>query len=164
MNSKIQIELFEEHENVNFYTLRFHGEETEVDKFFDQFPEGCEYDEDIDIIIKWIDHIGERGALERYLKPEGKMTDNVWAIPIETNSLRLYVLRLSDEILILGNGGLKTSKTYNVDQLLNSCVELLQELDGYIKARIAKGDLTIFRKQIFGNTTFHLKTKVDEKR
>ncbi len=163
MNSRIQIELFEEHDNVNFYTLRFHGEETEVDKFFDQFTEGCEYDEDIDIIIKWIDQIGERGALERYLKPEGKMKDNVWAIPIETNSLRLYVLRLSDEILILGNGGLKTSKTYNVDPILNSCVELLQELNGYINVRIAKGSITIFRKQIFGDTTFHLKTKVDEK-
>ena len=54
MKSEIYIEIFEEHEKVNFYTLRFQGEETEVDKFLDQFPEGCEYDEDIDIIIKWI--------------------------------------------------------------------------------------------------------------
>ena len=71
---------FEEHENVNFYTLRFHGEETEVDKFLDKFPEGCEYDDDIDVIIKKMDQIGERGALKRYFRPEGK---NVWAVPIE---------------------------------------------------------------------------------
>ena len=40
MKRTIQIELFEEHDEVNFYTLRFHGAETEVDKFLDQFPEG----------------------------------------------------------------------------------------------------------------------------
>ncbi|BDX38458.1 hypothetical protein CYCD_18130 [Tenuifilaceae bacterium CYCD] len=163
MNSRINIELFEEHSKVNFYTLRFYKEETEVDKFFDMFPEGCNYDEDIDIIIKWIDKIGERGALERYLRPEGKQKDNVWAIPIETNNLRLYVLKLSDYILILGNGGIKTTSNYNEDAYLNSCVELLQELDGYIKSRISNGQITLYNKQIFGNTTFHLKANDVEK-
>jgi hypothetical protein len=41
VKSEIKIELFEEHETVNFYTLRFPDEETELDKFLDQFPEGC---------------------------------------------------------------------------------------------------------------------------
>ncbi len=154
MNSEIEIELFEEHENVNFYTLRFHKEETEVDKFLDKFPEGCEYDEDISIIIKWMEQIGERGALKRYFRPEGK---NIWAVPIETSNLRLYVLRLSDEILILGNGGIKTTRTYNEDPDLNKCVELLQTIDGYIKARIKKNDLSLYGKEIYGNTIFHLK-------
>jgi hypothetical protein len=163
VNLKIEIELFEEHENVNFYTLRFQGKETEVDKFLDKFPEGCEYDDDIDIIIKWMDQIGERGALEDYFRPEGKFKDNVWAVPIETNSLRLYVLRLSDEILILGNGGIKTTRTYNEDPDLNECVELLQTIDGYIKARIIKSTLSLYGKNIYGNTTFHIKKKDDEK-
>ena len=163
MNLEIEIELFEEHENVNFYTLRFQGEETEVDKFLDKFPEGCEYDDDIDIIIKWMDQIGERGALEDYFRPEGKFKDNVWAVPIETNNLRLYVIRLSDEILILGNGGIKTTRTYNEDPDLNECVELLQTIDGYIKARIIKNNLSSHGKSIYGNTTFHLKKKDDEK-
>lgn len=160
MNSEIEIELFEEHETVNFYTLRFRNEETEVDKFLDKFPEGCEYDEDIDVIIKWIDQIGERGALERHFRPEGK---NVWAVPIETCKLRLYVLRLSDEILILGNGGIKTTRTYNEDPDLNACVELLQKIDGYIKSRIRKGTIQVYGKQIFGNTTFHLKDENEKK-
>lgn len=156
MKSTIQIELFEEHDKVNFYTLRFENEETEVDKFFDKFPQGCKYDEDIDIIIKWIDQIGKRGALERYLRPESRQSDNVWAIPIETSHLRLYVLRLSDEILILGNGGLKSTATYNEDAFLSSCVKLLQQVDGFIKARQNKESLTTYGKQIFGKTTFHL--------
>lgn len=164
MNSEIQIELFEEQDKVSFYTLRFTGEETEVDKFLDKFPEGCEFDEDIDIIIKWIDQIGKRGALERYLRPEGKQKDNIWAIPIETNSLRLYVLRLSDEILVLGNGGNKSTATYNEDSFLKSCVELLQEVDGYIRSRLSKGTISIYGKQIFGNTSFHIKKKENDKK
>ena len=159
MKSKIDIEIFEECEKVNFYTLRFQDEETETDKFLDQFPEGCKNDEDIDIIIKWIDQIGQRGALERYFKPESKKNDNIWAIPIETASLRLYVIRLSDNIVILGNGGIKTTARYNEDPYLNSCVELLQEVDRFIKSRVQSGQMSIYRKELFGNLTFHVKEK-----
>ncbi len=163
MKSKINIELYEEHENVNFYTLQFPGEETETDKFFDKFPEGCKHDKDIDVIIKWIDQIGERGANERYFRPESKQTDEICAIPIETSRLRLYVIRLSSNVIILGNGGIKNTKTYNEDIFLNSCVKLLQQINGFIKTRINKGEITIYQKQIFGNTTFQLKNK-DEKK
>ena len=159
MKSKIDIEIFEECEKVNFYTLRFQDEETETDKFLDQFPEGCENDEDIDIIIKWIDHIGQRGALERYFKPESKRNDNIWAIPIETVSLRLYVIRLSDNIVILGNGGIKTTGTYNEDPFLNSCVELLQEVDRYIKSRVQSRRIIIYQKQLLGDLTFYIGEK-----
>jgi hypothetical protein len=159
VKSEISIELFEEHDRVNFYTLRFKNEDTEVDKFLDQFPEGCEYDNDIDIIIKWIEQIGKRGALERYFRLEGKQNDQVFAIPIETASLRLYVIRLNEHILILGNGGIKSTQTYNEDPILNDCVELLQEVDRYIKARMQKGQISIYQKKLFGNLNFHLKAK-----
>jgi len=157
VKSKIEIELFEEHETVCFYTIRFQDEETEVDKFLDQFPEGCEYDNDIDILIKWIDEIGRRGALERYFRPEGKRSDNVCAIPIDTSSLRLYVIRLTEHIVILGNGGIKSTATYNEDPNLKACVALLQEIDGSIGVRIKKGQLLIYQKNLFGNLTFDLK-------
>lgn len=52
MNSIISIELFEEHNKVNFYTLRFQNEETEIEKFFDKFPEGCEFDDGWTILEK----------------------------------------------------------------------------------------------------------------
>ena len=165
MKSEINIELFEEHERVNFYTLRFSGDDTEVDKFLDKFPEGSEYDEDIDIIIKWIDRIGERGAHERHFRPEGKRRDNVMAMPtpIETSNLRLYVIRLTENIVILGNGGLKTTRTYNEDPILNQFVELLQKLDQYIKSRIKKGTLNIYNKELIGKLNFHLKAIENEK-
>lgn len=162
MKSKIEIVEFEEYEKVKFYTLKYQEEETEVDKFFEQFSEDFDYEEDIDIITKWFERIGERGALERYLRPEGKRKDTVWAIPLETCNLRLFLLRLSDEIIILGNGGRKTTATYNEDPFLNSCVELLQEIDGYIRSRLSKGKLSIYGKQIFGNTTFHIKNNEND--
>lgn len=157
MKSEIEIELFEEHEVVNFYTLRFKDEETEIDKFFDKFPEGCDFDDDIDIIIKWIDKIGEKGALERYLRPESKQKDDIYAIPVETSNLRLFVIRISDNILILGNGDLKSTKTYNEDPILNNIVELLKEVNHYINSRLKSQKIYFYQKQLIGDTRFYLK-------
>jgi len=162
VKSSVSIELFDERDKVNFYTIRFHGEETETDKFLDKFPENCEYDEDIDIIIKWINIIAERGALKRHFRYEGKLRDQVLAVPIETSNLRLYVIRVSESIIILGNGGAKTTRKYNDDAFLNSCVELLQEVDGYLRYRIRQGTVAVYQKQLLGDLTFHLKNKSDE--
>lgn len=161
MKSSINLELFEKCDKVNFYTLRFSGDDTEVDKFLDKFPEGSEYDEDIDILIKWIDNIGERGAHERYFRREGKSRDNVMAMPtpIETSNLRLYVIRLSEEIVILGNGGVKKTRTYNEDPELNGFVELLQSMDSLLKSRLKKQKINIYNKELLGDLIFHLKAK-----
>lgn len=156
MKKKLEIELLEEHLNVNIYTIRYRDDSTEFDKFLDKFPKGCEFDDDIDIIIKWIDKIGEKGAFERYLRPESKYKDNIYAIPIETANLRLYVIRISDHIIILGNGGIKKTKTYNENPELNSFIEQLQKIDVLIKTRLKKGTIHIFEKQLFGNTEFEL--------
>ena len=68
---------------MNFYSVHLNEEElSELERFFEKFPEGCEYDEDIDTIIAWLDRIGESGALERYFRYEGKFGDGVSAIPL----------------------------------------------------------------------------------
>lgn len=157
MNRTISIELFEEHDEVNFYTLCFDGNETEIDKFFDRFPEGCEYDEDVNIIIKWIDTIGKRGALQRYFRPESKQHDNIYAIPIETSKLRVFVIRISDEIVILGNGGIKKTQTYNEDPELNEIVELLQKVNQYLNSRLRDSKIHCYQKTLYGNLVFYLK-------
>ena len=157
MKRKLEIELFEEHSNVNIYTIRFENESTEIDKFLDKFPVGCEFDKDISVIIRVLDTIGKRGALERYFRPEGKFKDNVSALPIEDNDLRLYVIRVSDNILILGNGGIKKTKKYNEDPELNSIVELLQRVDCLLKERIKQGLIQIRGKQLLGKLEFEIK-------
>ena len=104
MEQKYHIELIEEHDHVNFYSIHLEEEElSELERFFEKFPEGCAYDDEIDTIIAWLDKIGENGALERYFRPEGKYGDGVGVIPIDIgNKLRLYCLRVSDKILIFG--------------------------------------------------------------
>ena len=98
MEQKYHIELIEEHDHVNFYSIHLEEEElSELERFFEKFPEGCAYDDEIDTIIAWLDKIGENGALERYFRPEGKYGDGVGVIPIDIgNKLRLYCLRVSD--------------------------------------------------------------------
>ena len=69
MTQKYSIELIEEHDAVNFYSIQLDEEElSELERFFEKFPEGSEYDHDIDTIIAWLDRIGESGALERYFR------------------------------------------------------------------------------------------------
>jgi len=87
MKQEYSIELLEEYDKVNFYSIRMNNAElTELEAFFEKFPEGCDYDNDIDVIISWIDQIAERGALERYFRPEGRFclhTSNCLLIPAD---------------------------------------------------------------------------------
>ncbi|MBD5200986.1 MAG: hypothetical protein HDS85_02920, partial [Bacteroidales bacterium] len=56
MTQKYSIELIEEHDAVNFYSIQLDEEElSELERFFEKFPEGSEYDHDIDTIIAWLD-------------------------------------------------------------------------------------------------------------
>ena len=156
MEQKYSIELLEEYEKVNFYSIRLAGEElTELEKIKKKFPEGCEYDDDIDVIISWIDKIAERGALERYFRPEGNYGDGVGVIPIEVgNKIRLYCLRLSDKILVFGNGGVKDSKSWQESETLAPYVKLLIDTSRFISSRIKDGTILLVDKEIMGNINF----------
>ncbi len=155
MTQKYSIELIEEHDAVNFYSIQLCEEElSELERFFEKFPEGSIYDEDIDTIIAWLDKIGERGALERYFRYEGKFGDGVSAIPIETSRLRLYCIRLSDKILIFGNGGIKNTATWEESKTLSEYVEALVDTSRFIASRISNGTIFIVDKQILGNLNF----------
>lgn len=78
------------------------------------------------------------------------MRDGVGALPVYKSGLRLYCLRLSDSVLIVGNGGVKTTKTYNEDEDLNGYVISLQKLDGLLKSDIERGIVRIEKTQIIG--------------
>lgn len=93
------------------------------------------------------------GFLERYFRPEGKVKDQVCALPIEYGKLRLYCLRMSDCVLIVGNGGKKTTRTYNESEELSGYVISLQKLDELIKVAVKNGDITIVEKTITGIET-----------
>lgn len=156
MQQKYNIELVEEHNAVNFYSIHLDEEElSELERFFEKFPEGCEYDKEIDIIIAWLDKIGEKGALERYFRPEGKYGDGVGVIPIDVdNKLRLYCLRISDKILIFGNGGLKDADSWQNSKTLAPYVEMLIDTSRFIATRIKDGKIILMDKELIGNLNF----------
>ena len=127
----------------------------ELERFFEKFPEGCGYDEEIDVIIAWLDKIGENGALERYFRPEGRYGDGVGVVPIDVgNKLRLYCLRISDKILIFGNGGLKDSDSWQNSKSLAPYVEMLIDTSRFIASRIKDGKIILVDKELVGNLNF----------
>lgn len=150
------IELFEEYDNINFYTIRFKGDVyTEAEKFLLKFPEGCEFDKDIDVILSWLEKISEKGALERYFKPEGRYGDGVCAIPIEIgNNIRLYCLRLSDNMLIIGNGDVKDANSWQDSPILSRFVQLLIETSRFINSRKQNDQIRYKNKILEGNLRF----------
>ena len=156
MKQEYTIELVEEYENVNFYSIHLEGEElTEMEAFFEKFPVGREYDDEIDVIISWIDKIAEKGALERYFRPEGHYGDGVGVIPIDVgNKVCLYCLRLSDKILVFGNGGVKDAATWEESDQLAPYVKLLIDTSRFITSRISDGSIVLVDKEIVGNLNF----------
>ncbi len=155
MTQRYYIELIEEHNAVNFYSVHLSEEElSELERFFEKFPEGCPYNEEVDTIIAWLDKIGETGALERYFRYEGKFGDGVSAIPIDTGNLRLYCIRLSDKILIFGNGGVKNCATWQESETLAEYVETLVDTSRFIASRLSNGTLYLVDKEIIGNLNF----------
>lgn len=147
--SEIDLVLVNETDSCTIYTLQFQGEnESEFERFYRKFKDDAIYNPDLMRIVAFINKIAQNGALERLFRPEGKMSDHVVALPVISSRLRLYCLRLSDKILILGNGGVKNSRTYNEDDTLKGYVITLQNFEQLLKEGQQKGFVTITEKTI----------------
>lgn len=144
-------------ERAGLFSICFEGESyNEFEKFILKYQDDVVLNRDLQIILTAINKMLQAsGFLERYFRPEGKMRDRVCALPIETSKLRLYCLRMSDSVLIAGNGGVKQSRTYEENEELNGYVLSLQKLDELIKLAVKKGQITIEEHNI---------TNIDERR
>lgn len=147
--SEIDLVLVNETDHCTIYTIQFQGDsQTEFENFYNKFKDDAIYNPDLMRIVAFINKIAQNGAFERFFRPEGKMSDHVVALPIIASKLRLYCLRLSDKILILGNGGVKNSRTYNEDDTLRGYVITLQNFEKLLKEGQQKGLVTITEKTI----------------
>jgi len=136
---------------VTMYTLHFIEDQlSEFEKFVKNFKDNAQLKRDYQIIIYALSKISKNGALERYFRPEGKVNDRVCAIPVFSGKLRLYCLRISDKILIIGNGGLKNTKTYEESKELSGYVMDLQKFDGIIRKSVDEGFLYVTETEIEG--------------
>lgn len=147
-----KVNLFDESDICAIYSIQFSSENIpEFQKFLERFEEDLEYRKDYEVIINAITRIFERGAQERYFRPEGKFADRVCALPIDSASLRIYCIRLSDHVLIVGNGGIKKGfATYQESDELRGYVLTLQKLDELIKRCEREGKVKVSHTRING--------------
>lgn len=141
--AKAKLQSVTQTENAGLFTICFEGESfSEFEKFIIKSKEA--YNQDLNVILAAINKMLEAsGFLERYFRPEGKMRDRVCALPIQSGKLRLYCLRISDSVLIAGNGGVKNAKCYQDCSDLKGYVVNLQKLDQALEIAIKKGNVTI---------------------
>lgn len=155
--SEAELMLVEEAKNCTLYTIQFLSDiDSEYEKFYNKFKDDLEYNPDLMRIVGFLGKIADFGALERYFRPEGKMSDNVVALPTVQSKLRLYCLRLSDKILILGNGGVKNTKTYEESKELSGYILTLQNFDKLIKEGLKDGTISVSENKIETDYTFDL--------
>ena len=144
-------------EIAEIFTIKINGKEsTEVQEFIIAFKDtdNAHLHSDFQQILKTIAEIGKNGAKESFFRPEGKIKDRVCAIPLLTiprsranGTLRLYCIRVSDELLIIGGGGIKITQTYNEDKTLSEHVEKLQKIDNVLSEMENEG--TDIYKEIY---------------
>lgn len=143
--------------NCTIYSIRFrNNDDAEIQRFYNKFVGALEYDADLSKLFNILNHIGEVGALERFFRPEGKMNDRVCALPVLRSKLRLYCIRLSDKILVVGNGGAKTTQTYEEDTELRGHVLTLQKFDKLLKEGEKDGSITVTQRTIETDKTFEI--------
>ena len=155
--SEVELILLNEGNRCTLYSIQFTSEDvSEYERFYSKFIEDAKLNHDLLRIVQLVDKVAEEGALERLFRPEGKMKDSVVALPVLSSKLRLYCLRLSDGILILGNGGVKQSRTYEEDDSLRGYVLTLQKFEELLKEGQRDGSVIVTERSIETDNTFEL--------
>lgn len=127
-------------EVTDIFSIRINDDKSsEVDKFLIMFKDTADpfLKDDLTRILNGLSQIADNGALERFFRNEGSINDRVVAIPLyivprdhsKHGTLRLYCIRISDKLLIVGGGGLKTTRTPEEDPILSSHIKTLQSID-----------------------------------
>lgn len=146
---EVELVLINEGSECTVYSIQFTSQDdSEFQRFYSKFVDGAKLNVDLQKIVGFINRIAEKGAFERMFRYEGKFNSSVVALPTVSSKLRLYCLRLSDSILILGNGGVKDTRTYQEDESLQGYVLTLQRLEEILKNGVQKGTIRISERTI----------------
>lgn len=146
-----RLELVIETDNVSIFSPKFNGEEmTEFEKFLlnNGNYEEPQLKKDFDAILSAINKIqNDCGARENLFRLEGGCIKAIplfieWPRKRSLGTIRLYCIRISERLLILGNGGIKKTKTYEKDPFLGTIVNDLRRIESIIrnKSRIVHCD------------------------
>lgn len=147
--TEVTLKTIEQNDNVSLYSICFsESSESEFEKFLLEFKDNAVFNKDFNKILMSLTKIIDKGALERLFRVEGKRNDSVAALALDSRKLRLYCLRMSDQIVILGNGGVKTTRTYQEDVKLNGYVVTLQLFEKALREAQKAGKVTIEKNVI----------------
>ena len=152
-----KLELVIESENVSIYSPKYDGEmQTEFEKFMSDNGSLShpQLKKDFDAIIAVIKKIvNDCGARENLFRLEGK---NIKAIPLcieqrrrrGVGTLRLYCIRISEKVLVMGNGGIKRVRKYEDDPVLLDIVDKLRSIEHqiYIETRRIHSDYEDYQR------------------
>ena len=148
---EVTLKTLEQTDNVSLYSICFNGNAiSEYEAFVKKFKDDATLNNDYKNILLALEKIIAVGAFERFFRPEGKMKDRVAALSLDSQMLRLYCLRISDQILIIGNGGKKNTRTYEESAELSGYVMDLQEFDKILTEAQMDGSITIEKNIITG--------------
>lgn len=147
---RVEFEPFRLTDAVQIFSIKINGSrDSEIKRFLNEFQlvDDLYLRADFDTILSILAQISKHGAKESFFRPEGRIQDRVCAIPVfivhgkrkRNGSLRLYCLRVSDSILIIGGGGCKVTRTYEEDSLLSDFVTTLQHVDKELAVLDANG-------------------------
>ncbi|MGN0236039.1 MAG: hypothetical protein ACI4BD_07010 [Paludibacteraceae bacterium] len=158
MRKYLVLERINDSSNVAIYSPVFDGDTmSEFEKFITKYQDTTDFQEDLGIILARIKYIEQNGVLDRYFRYESKRTENIKALPsnIEHTKLRLYCICFNEHLLILGNGGEKTTRTYQEDPVLNKYVEDLRKINQQLRWEIQNGRIAINDASLDGDLHFY---------
>lgn len=165
MKRSFRLELFDEDSEAVCYALKYDEEQlSEPQRFINKIStDEPEAYEDISYRLDFMleEHLFLPPMLEL---EEGRRDDWVVAIKTkESTQLRWYGLRYNDRILILGNGGVKTTRTYQEDPQLHQCVKDLQYVFRCIQKRMLRNEIQFDPndRRIHGNLEFPVEQFAD---
>ena len=152
----VYIEEFIHLPKVRYYTIRLEDQEdSETDRFINRFIASSEFREELGIIRYWLEEIGtHRGATQAdadNLFRTKKGTVRALPPPFEFgNRLRLYGVICSDDVVILGGGGRKTTRTAQ-DGDTAVAFDLIQQVAATVRKALKSGTIVREPRQLTGN-------------
>lgn len=116
MNTFASVVLYMRLDRVSYYTIQIEdGSQSEIAKFWKKSKNWEEHKQEVSRLASWIKQIGERGATSTYFRDENKAD----ALPPKgigrkigkspNGTVRLYCYWVSEQIVILFNGDIKTT-------------------------------------------------------
>lgn len=136
-------------ENATLYTVLNEKADGSVISKLDEFLErykDVHTEETLDIVRRLKSMANETGCTEHFFKlDEGlEYDDLVCALyDVPDINLRLYCIRVSDEITILGDGGPKTTRTWQEDAHLSREVHAMMDVSRVLRTKLDNGDIRI---------------------